>query len=58
VKTISLAENNFWKQIPESRGVYFIYSYNKNIPLKFDRVLGADEQGLLYIGNSENLGKD
>ena len=32
----------------------FIYSYN-NIPLKLDRVLGSDEEGLLYIGKSENL---
>ena len=55
MKIISLAENNFWKQIPESGGVYFIYSLNNNIPIKLDRVLGADEEGVLYIGKSENL---
>lgn len=55
MKIISLAENNFWKQIPESGGVYFIYSYNNNTPIKLNRVLGTDEEGLLYIGKSENL---
>lgn len=55
MKTISLAENNFWKQIPESGGVYFIYSYNNNTPIKLNRVLGIDKEGVLYIGKSDNL---
>jgi hypothetical protein len=55
MKTISLAEINFWKQIPESRGVYFIYSCNNLIPIRLNRVLGTDEEGVLYIGKSENL---
>lgn len=55
MKIISLAENNFWKQISESGGVYFVYAYKNNIPIKLDRVLGADDEGLLYIGKSENL---
>jgi excinuclease UvrABC nuclease subunit len=57
MKTISLAEINFWKQIPESRGVYFIYSCNNLIPIRLNRVLGTDEEGVLYIGKSENLRK-
>lgn len=55
IELISIVEKDFWKQIPESGGVYFIYSYNNNIPSKLDRVLGADEEGVLYIGKSENL---
>jgi hypothetical protein len=52
---ISLEEKDFWNRIPESRGVYFIHSYNDKIPKKLDRVLGQDEEGILYIGKSENI---
>lgn len=52
---ISLSENNFWNRIPESGGVYFIQSYNDKLPNKLYRFLGQDEEGVLYIGKSENI---
>lgn len=55
MKTICLAEDNFWNHIPKCGGVYFIHSYNNQIPIRLNRVLGTDEEGVLYIGKSENL---
>jgi hypothetical protein len=55
IKTISLTENSFWNHIPEFGGVYLIHSYNNQIPIRLNRVLGTDEEGVLYIGKSENL---
>jgi hypothetical protein len=52
---ISLAEDSFWKNIPECGGVYFIYSYNNKSPVKINRVLGVVKVGVLYLGKSENL---
>lgn len=52
---ISLADNSFWKRIPESGGIYFIYGYKNKLPIKISRVLGIDNDGILYIGKSENL---
>jgi hypothetical protein len=55
MKIISLAENTFWNHIPEFGGVYLIQSYFNQIPIRLNRVLGTDEEGVLYIGKSENL---
>ena len=55
IELISIVEKGFWKRIPESGGVYFINSYNDNNLAKLNRVLGQDEDGILYIGKSENL---
>ena len=55
IKNISLLDDNLWLHIPECGGVYIIHSCNKNIPIKIDRVLGQDEEGILYIGKSENI---
>ena len=55
MKIISLAENTFLGEIPETSGVYFIHSYNNGDPAKLNRVLGKDEEVVLYIGKSENL---
>jgi hypothetical protein len=55
MKPISLAEDFFWKTIPESAGVYHIYSYKDKKPLKINRVLRLDNEGVLYIGKSDNL---
>lgn len=55
IKTISLTENIFWKHIPECGGVYFIKTHSKKKPIRINRVLGIDEDGILYIGKSENL---
>lgn len=52
---IRLTEDSFWKNIPECGDVYFIYSYNNKSPVKINRVLGVDKEGVLYIGKSENL---
>jgi hypothetical protein len=55
MKTISFVEDSFWNHIPKCGGVYFIYSYNNQIPIRINRVLGTDVEGLLYIGKSINL---
>lgn len=55
IKAIRLADKNFWNQLPESGGVYFIHSFNDKAPLKINRVLKVDDRGILYIGKSENI---
>ena len=55
MKPISLAEDFFWKTIPESAGVYHICSYKDKKPLKINRVLSLDNEGILYIGKADNL---
>jgi hypothetical protein len=55
MKTISLVEDRFWKNIPEGGGVYNIHCIKDKKPIKINRVLGIDNQGILYIGQSENL---
>ena len=55
MKPISLAEDLFWKNIPEVGGVYHIYCYKGKKPITINRVLGIDNQGILYIGKSDNL---
>lgn len=55
LKIISLAEDGFWNHIPECSGVYLIHSYNNQIPIKLNRVLDTDVEGVLYIGKSENM---
>ena len=52
---ISLVEDHFWQNIPESSGVYKIQCIQDKKPIKINRVLGIDNQGILYIGKSENL---
>ncbi len=55
MKPISLVEEQFWMNIPEDGGVYHIYCYKDKTPLKINRVLRLDNDGILYIGKSENL---
>ena len=55
MKKISLNEDNFWNHIPESGGVYYIKTYYNQIPIRLNRVLGTDKDGILYIGKSDNL---
>ena len=55
MKPISLVEDRFWKNIPEGGGVYKILCIQDKMPIKINRVLGIDNQGILYIGQSENL---
>jgi hypothetical protein len=55
MKTIKLLNDRFRNHIPECGGVYFIHSYNNQIPIRLNRLLGADEEGILYIGKSDNL---
>lgn len=55
MKLISLADDSFWKRIPESGGIYFIYGYKNKLPIKVSRVLSIDNDGVLYLGKSENL---
>jgi excinuclease UvrABC nuclease subunit len=47
---------NFFENIPEHPGVYKIYSLDvEGNPLPLQRVLGADVDGVLYIGKTSNL---
>jgi hypothetical protein len=55
MKPISLVEDRFWKNIPEGGGVYKIHCIQDKMPIKINRVLGIDNQGILYIGQSDNL---
>ncbi|MBM3417509.1 MAG: hypothetical protein FJY17_01135 [Bacteroidetes bacterium] len=55
MEPISLGDDGFWKRIPESGGIYFIYGYKNKLPIKISRFLGIDNDGVLYIGKSENL---
>jgi hypothetical protein len=53
---IKLSNNFFWQTIASKPGVYHIYSLDpKNKPKKLHRLIGKDEEGILYIGKSENL---
>lgn len=55
MKPISLEEKQFWKNLPESGGVYHIRCIKDNKVIKINRVLGTDNLGILYIGKSDNL---
>jgi hypothetical protein len=55
MKLISLAEKQFWKNIPENGGVYHIRCFKNNKVININRVLGIDNDGILYIGKSDNL---
>ena len=55
MKPISLAEDRFWKNIPDVGGVYNIHCFKGKKPITINRVLGIDNQGILYIGKSDNL---
>lgn len=53
---LKLDDEDFHKTIPNSPGVYKIYSLNeKGKPHILSRLLGNDEEGVLYIGQSEKL---
>lgn len=51
------SDDNFWEQIPETKGVYKLVSVDfitlKPVPVQ--RVCGIDKDGILYIGESQNL---
>ena len=55
VQHFNLTENSFWNHILESGGIYVIHLYDKEIPKKINRILGIDEEGILYMGKSENI---
>lgn len=55
MKYVSLAEEQFWKNIPKDGGIYKILCIQNKKPIKINRVLGIDNQGILYIGKSDNL---
>lgn len=53
---IRISNANFHIIIPPRSGVYRIFSLDQNdIPRPLQRVLGIDNDGILYIGKSENL---
>ena len=53
---IKFSNQNFWKEIPNKSGVYFVFSINnKNIPIETQRLFCNDVNGILYIGKSEDL---
>jgi hypothetical protein len=55
MKAITTAEDLFWKNVPKEGGVYKIQCIQNKKPIKINRVLGIDDQGILYIGKSVNL---
>ena len=55
MKPISLVEELFWKNIPERAGVYQILCFKDKKYIRVNRVLGIDNEGILYIGKSVNL---
>lgn len=51
-----LIGTNFTKVLPETGGIYWIFSFDKNKdPRKIKRVLKDDTDGILYIGCASNL---
>lgn len=53
---IRIENRDFHNQVPDNPGIYRIYSIDRNEnPHPLPRVLGTDLDGVLYIGNSENL---
>lgn len=53
---IRITKRNFHIDIPSRPGIYKIYSLDENDnPRHLQRLLGIDEEGVLYIGKSENL---
>ena len=53
---IIIHPENFHNEIPDQPGVYKIYSLDdNNIPRPINRLGGIDMQGILYIGESQNL---
>jgi len=53
---IRIEPEDFHIDIPEQGGVYWIYSLDNNdVPYPINRILGIDTNGVLYIGESENL---
>jgi excinuclease UvrABC nuclease subunit len=51
-----IINGDFHINIPSIPGVYKIYSLNDNNNARpLQRLLGTDQEGLLYIGKSENL---
>jgi len=53
---ISKFNKDNWKLVPQTPGVYLIrlLSASGNFQ-KINRVINTDDNGLLYIGKSENL---
>lgn len=53
---IRITNRNFHITVPSRPGIYKIYSLDENDnPRHLQRLLGIDEEGVLYIGKSENL---
>ena len=51
-----ISNADFHYNIPQNPGVYRIFSLDNNdIPRPMQRVLGIDNDGILYIGKSNNL---
>jgi hypothetical protein len=54
-KVISMSESGFWSKIPQIGGIYLIHTYIDKTPKKINRLLGIDDEGILYIGKSKNI---
>ncbi|NBW27613.1 MAG: hypothetical protein EBR38_03460 [Flavobacteriaceae bacterium] len=53
---IRISNKDFHFQIPSKSGIYKIYSIDeRDKPKHLQRLLGIDQEGILYIGKSENL---
>lgn len=53
---LALADTNLWDKINEhfgnSGGIYKVVAVKENVPMEINRFLGADKDGVLYIGKA------
>lgn len=56
---ISLADTNLWdkinQQFTNKGGIYKIIAIKDNVPVAINRLLGADNNGILYIGKATSF---
>lgn len=56
---ISLADPNLWdkinQQFSNKGGIYKIIAIRNNVPITINRLLGADSDGVLYIGKATSF---
>jgi len=55
MKKFNLKNEIIERNAPEKPGIYHIYCFNRNHPIKIGRLLKADEKGILSIGSTKNL---
>ena len=58
MKKFRILDKDFWKQVDdavnEKPGIYKLFCLNEKGPVPVPRIAGVDNDGILYIGKSEN----